>query len=51
MEAKRKKFSKKEFYLSYAEQISWDWLFSRALSIFGIIFLAGLICFVLWFTS
>ncbi|MDT0647780.1 hypothetical protein RM545_13860 [Zunongwangia sp. F260] len=51
MEAKRKKFKKNEFYQTYVAQINWDWLLSKAQLIFGIIFMAGLICFVLWFTS
>ncbi len=51
MEAKGKKFSKKEFYKIYGAQINWDWLFLKGQLIFGSILLLGMICFILWFTQ
>lgn len=49
MGVRGKHFGKKEFYDAYVSQINWDWLFFKALLIFGGILLIGLIVFLLWF--
>lgn len=49
MEARQKHFGRKQFYEAYVSQINWDWLFLKGQLIFVLIFLIGLIGFVLWF--
>ena len=36
---------------SYADQITWDWLFFKGQLIFGSIFTFGAVIFLLWFAG
>ena len=48
MKGRENKFSRKDFYDAYVDQINWDWLFFRFSVIFGLAFVIGLIFFLIW---
>lgn len=49
MEAREKRFGRKEIFEAYLSQINWDWLFLKGQLIFGVIMILGVLAFLLWF--